>query len=150
MKTVLIAYHSQTGNTAKLAHSCNQAVDLNLVRVIYKHVSKVDVNDMLIADAYVFATPENFGYMSGELKALFDRTYNAVHEKTAGRGYALLISCGNDGSGAKASIDRILNGYGMKNTDLCVIAKGEVSPKDLKDAANVGEYMTFALDVGVL
>lgn len=106
---------------------------------------------MLVADAYIFATPENFGYMSGELKSLFDRTYYACREHTAGKAYALIISCDNDGSGAESSINRILKGYNMKNTGQCLIAKkGQSRKKQIEMAAEIGMYMVIALANGII
>lgn len=152
MKKILIAYHSQTGHTAQLADAayqgalnCGELIDINK-----KPASEVTVVDMQQADAYLFATPENFGYMSGELKALFDRTYEQSREQTAGKTYGLLIACGNDGSGAKSSIERILTGYNMKNSGLCVINKGDMQAKTLKAAEDIGQYLAVALANGII
>lgn len=152
MKTLLIAYHSQTGNTIKLVdaayHAAKQATStINVVKV---RAGQVTIDDFRNTDAYLFATPENFGYMSGELKALFDRTYELCREQAAGKSYALLISCDNDGSGAKHSIERILNGYKMKDSGLCVVAKGDITEQNMTEAYHVGEYFAVALESGVI
>lgn len=120
------------------------------INVICKQARDVQVREIQTADAYIFATPENFGYMSGELKALFDRTYEESREQTAGKCYALLIACGNDGSGAKQSVERILAGYQMKQSGLCVVAKEPVNQQSLTEAAELGEYMSVALANGVI
>lgn len=153
MKTLLIAYCSQTGNTETLSQACYQAALAcagDSVHIIYKTASEVSEGDMRCADAYIFATPENFGYMNGQLKFLFDRTYEQVREETAGRSYALLIACGNDGSGAKASVERILSGYSMKNVGQCLIVKGLPDKQSLYESAEIGRYMVMALDAGVI
>ena len=62
-----------------------------------------DAGDLLNADALVFATPENFGYMAGTLKGLFDRVFYAcmtdttaygggTESRIAGRPYAVLVA----------------------------------------------------------
>lgn len=152
MKTLLVTYHSQTGHTQQLAEACYLAANSasTEIAVIYQPASKVGCNIFSTADAYIFATPENFGYMSGELKALFDRTYEDCREQTAGKSYAILISCGNDGSGAKQSVERILNGYKMKNSGLYLVAKGENSQENIRDAQQIGEYMAVALENGII
>lgn len=152
MKTLLITYHSRTGNTEKLVDVAYQAAKqatsaINVVKVL---ANAVCLDTFRGADAYLFATPENFGYMSGELKALFDRTYEECRENTAGKSYALLISCDNDGSGAKQSIERILNGYNMKDSGLSVVAKGQLTEQDKRQAQEIGEYMAVALESGVI
>lgn len=152
MKQLLIAYHSQTGNTKQLVNAAYQAAKQcgEPIKIIKRHAAKISVMDMQTADAYLFATPENFGYMSGELKALFDRTYEQSREQTAGKTYALLIACGNDGSGAKAAVERILIGYNMKNSGLCVINQGDISESALQQAHDVGTYLAVALANGVI
>lgn len=153
MKTLLISYCSQTGNTEKLAKACYESAIATeeKIRVYCKAAPQVSINQILQADAYIFATPENFGYMNGELKSLFDRTYHACREQTAGSAYALIISCDNDGQGAKAAIERILAGYNMKNSELCLIAKGQQpQQRHLEVAKDIGQYMAVALANGIL
>lgn len=152
MKTLLIAYHSQTGNTQKLVEAAYAAAQQSTenLHIICKSARQVTVSQVQTADAYIFATPENFGYMSGELKALFDRTYENCREQTAGKHYALLISCGNDGGGAVTAIQRILTGYNMKDSGLCLIASGEITENSIKQAEEIGQYMAVALENGIL
>ena len=93
MKQLLIFYHSQTGNTQRLAEaaydgalSLNQTFDAaEQIRVVLKRASEVTINDLQLADAWLIATPENFAYMAGETKAVFDRSSDAIREQTAGR-----------------------------------------------------------------
>lgn len=152
MKQLLIAYHSQTGHTQQLVEAAYQgAIAMKTaIAVQIKPAAEATVADMRQADAYLFASPENFGYMSGELKALFDRTYEQSREYTAGKSYALLIACDNDGSGAKTAIERILRGYQMKSTQQCVIAKGDIDEKTQNDAQAVGKYLAMALSLGII
>ena len=57
-------------------------------------------DDVLRADAYVFATPENLASMAGLMKDFFDRTYYPVLDRIQGRPYAILICAGSDGTNA--------------------------------------------------
>jgi multimeric flavodoxin WrbA len=69
---------------------------------------------VLHAGAYVFATPECFGGMSGLLKDFFERIYYPTGDRLAGRGYASVIVAGQDGQGAKLGIDRIARGLQLR------------------------------------
>ncbi|MPV85231.1 flavodoxin family protein [Ostreibacterium oceani] len=152
MKTLLITYHTQTGNTKQLVDAARRganAID-SPITVNCKPTHDVSVTEMQQSDGYIFATPENFGYMSGELKALFDRTYYDAREQTAGKSYALLISCDNDGQGAVKAIQRILLGYNMKDSQLCHIAKNPQAQTDLDAAYDIGLYFAEALSLGAI
>src|SRR3546814_9262380 len=80
----------------------------------------------------LLGTPENFGYMSGLLKDFFDRTYYPAEGKTVGLPYAVLISAGNDGSGAARAIERIATGYGWRAVAEPLIVKGEIGRPGLQ------------------
>src|SRR3546814_19165898 len=80
----------------------------------------------------MLGTPENFGYMSGLLKDFFDRTYYPAEGKTVGLPYAVLISAGNDGSGAARAIERIATGYGWRAVAEPLIVKGEIGKPGLQ------------------
>lgn len=152
MKRLLIAYHSRSGHTEQLVNAAHQAAEHSGdgVHVISRLAGQTTLKDLQIADAYIFATPENFGYMSGELKALFDRTYEDARNDTAGKSYGLLISCDNDGSGAQNAIQRILTGYQMKSCNQCLIVKGKITSAALEQAKAVGQYMAVALENGII
>jgi NAD(P)H dehydrogenase (quinone) len=70
---VLIAYHSVTGNTEKMAQGVAEgaraAPDIN---VVLKRVGEVTADDLLSSDAVIVGSPVYFGNMSGEVKTFFD------------------------------------------------------------------------------
>lgn len=151
MKHLLIVYHSQTGHTQSLAESiCRGAMayrDGVETRLLKAFDSGVD--DLLWADAVLFGTPENFGYMSGALKDFFDRTYETAKNATVGLPYAIFISAGNDGSGAEFNIDRIARGYSMKRVSEPLIVRGEVDRSALQQAEELGQTLAAALELGI-
>ncbi len=123
------------------------------------------------ADALVLATPENFGYMAGSLKAFFDRTFYACMADTtqegggsasllAGRAYSVLVCAGNDGGGAMQSVDRIVTGWRMRKAHPGVIARrlggeagssrGALRSDDLAACRELGQLFAEGLAMGAL
>ncbi len=128
-------------------------------------------SDVLTADALILATPENFGYMAGTLKDFFDRTFYACMQDTtaqgggtqsqlAGRPYAVLVCAGTDGSGALQSVERIINGWRMRQVHTGIIAKrqggeagssrGDLRHEDLATCRDLGALFAEGLAMGAL
>ncbi|ETX09129.1 MAG: hypothetical protein ETSY2_01325, partial [Candidatus Entotheonella gemina] len=63
--------------------------------------------------------------------------------------YALLISCGNDGTGAVRQIDRIMTGYPMRKVAEPVICPGEVRPEYLEQCEELGLTLAMGLAMGI-
>ena len=106
-KTLLIVYHSLTGGTRQMAEGARAgAVAEAGCAVRLLHAAQAGPADVLAADGYVFATPENLAAMSGQLKDFFDRSYYAVLDQVNGRPYASLVCAGSGGSNAPRQIAR--------------------------------------------
>ena len=152
MKHLLIVYHSQSGNTARLARAAaNGAMhpDLDAVNVRLLPAAAAGSQDLLWAHGLLLGTPENFGYMSGGLKQFFDRTFYQVEGKLQPLPYALFVSAGNDGTGAVRSVQRIVNGYPFVEVQKPLIAQGEQSETHLNDVGELGLALAAGLDAGV-
>ena len=71
--TVLVTYHSVTGNTEKMAQGVAEgAKSVSGASVVLKRVGEVTESDLLASDAIIVGSPVYFGNMSGEVKAFFD------------------------------------------------------------------------------
>lgn len=114
-----------------------------------KDALEASSDDLLWADAFILGTPENFGYMSGALKLFLDRVYYDCEGKMAGRGFALFVSAGNDGSGAISSIRRILNGLAVRELQEPVLIVGEFDESRLADCEELGLTIAAGLEAGV-
>jgi multimeric flavodoxin WrbA len=97
----------------------------------------------------LLATPEHFGYMSGALKHFFDRTFYPAEGKVIGLPYALMVSAGNDGSGAVSSVERIALGYRWKKVAEPIIARGELDPPLLERCRELGQLLATGVAMGV-
>jgi multimeric flavodoxin WrbA len=115
LKTLLIVYHSMTGGTRQLADAAARAARREPeLSTRLMHARDAVAEDVLGADGYLFATPENLAAMSGQMKDFFDRTYYAALERLNGRPYGTVICAGSDGTQAAAQIERIATGWRLK------------------------------------
>jgi hypothetical protein len=87
--------------------------------------------------------------MAGAVKDMFDRTYEEAREHTAGKSCALVISAGNDGSGALKSVERILLGYRMKQVQDPIIHRGQITEAALDQCRVLGETLAAGMDLGI-
>ena len=115
MKTLLIVYHTMTGGTLQMARAAaHGATAEGSVTVRLLHASEAGSDEVLAADGYIFATPENLAAISGQMKDFFDRTYYPALDRINGRPYATLVCAGSDGSNAARQIERIATGWRLK------------------------------------
>jgi multimeric flavodoxin WrbA len=87
--TLLIVYHSLTGGTLQMVEAASTgARQEESVEVRVLHASQAGPQDLLQAQGYLFATPENLAAISGLMKDFFDRSYYGVLDRIQGRPYA--------------------------------------------------------------
>lgn len=118
-------------------------------------------NDLLGADGYIFACPENLAAMSGEIKAFFDRSYYPALDKLNGRPYAILVCAGSDGYNAVRQIQRIATGWRLKpvaapiivntsaQTPDAILAAKNLPREDLAACAELGSAMAAGMGLGI-
>ncbi|MBS0349248.1 MAG: flavodoxin family protein [Proteobacteria bacterium] len=115
-KTLLLVYHSWTGATEQMIHAVARGaasepdLDVRLLRA-----PEAGPDDLLGADGYVFATPENLAAIAGLMKDFFDRSYYGALDRINGRPYAAVICAGSDGSNAARQIARIATGWRLRD-----------------------------------
>ena len=163
MKRLLIVYHSLTGGTEQLVTAAaggarREAPDVD-VRVLT--APQAGPEDVLAADAYVFATPENLAAIAGLMKDFFDRCYYPVLGRIEGRPYATLICAGSDGSNAARQVERICTGWRLKavapalivcthaQTPEDILAPKQIPADELKRADELGAALAAGVAMGV-
>jgi multimeric flavodoxin WrbA len=115
MKALLIVYHSMTGGTEQMARAAAAGARAEPgVAVSLLRAGEARAQDVLAADAYIFAAPENLAGMSGMMKDFFDRTYYPAFERINGRAFVTLVCAGSDGRNAAHQIERIALGWRLK------------------------------------
>lgn len=71
--TVLVAYHSVSGHTEKMAHAVAEGVQsVSGTRVRVQRVEKVTAEVLFTSDAVVVGSPVYWSNMAGEVKTFFD------------------------------------------------------------------------------
>ncbi|MBL4607514.1 MAG: flavodoxin family protein [Pseudomonadales bacterium] len=149
-RNLLIIYHSQTGNTEKMANAVLKgAQEVDDVALRFLRAFDADLDDLLWSDGIIIGTPENFGYMSGAVKDFLDRTYYPAQEKVTGKPYAIFVSCGNDGSGAVFNIQRIAKGYPLSQVMEPIVCKGDVTDVALEKCHEMGMTLAAGISVGI-
>lgn len=162
MKTLLIVYHSMTGGTLQMAQAAQAGTATeSALAVKLIHARDAGAEEMLAADGYLFATPENLAAISGQLKDFFDRSYYACLERLNGRPYAALICAGSDGQNAARQIDRIATGWRLKPIAapliVCTHAQTPeeiqrpklIAAADLRRCADLGAALAAGLCLGI-
>jgi hypothetical protein len=162
MKTLLIVFHSRTGGTRQMAEAaCRGAVLEPGARARLLTASDAQGSDVLAADGYIFAAPENLAALAGEMKEFFDRTYYEVLERINGRPYAMLICAGSDGENAARQITRIATGWRLRaiadplivcthaQTPEAILAPKVIGPDDLRRCHDIGATLAMGMASGI-
>lgn len=162
MKTLLIVYHTMTGGTLQMARAAAAGAAAEAaVQVRLLPAPQAEAADMLEADGYVFATPENLAAMSGLMKDFFDRCYYGVLDRVEGRPYASLVCAGSDGSNAVRQIERIATGWRLKavapalivcthaQTPEAILRPKRIDAPDLQRCEELGAALASGLALGV-
>ena len=149
-KRLLIVFHSQTGNTARLADAVLRgARRVEETDTELKRAFDTRSEDLLASDGVLLGTPENFGYMSGMVKDFFDRTYGGAQDKVFRKPFVVFISAGNDGEGALRAIERIALGYKFKTVFTPVIARGKITDEILEQCRELGGTLAGGCAMGI-
>lgn len=162
MKNLIVIQHSMTGGTLQMAQAlvAGAATEIE-VSTRCLHATEAGPEELLAADGYVFATPENLGTMSGMLKDFFDRCYYPALDRLNGRPYATLICAGSDGQGAARQIERIVTGWRLKaiapplivithaQTPERILQSKRIDEESLRQCRELGETFAAALALGV-
>src|SRR4051812_34535939 len=105
MKMLLIVFHSLTGGTRQMAEAAFRGAASEVgMHTRLLHAANAGPEDVLAANGYIFATPENLAAIAGLMKDFFDRTYYPVLERINGRPYAILVCAGSEGHNAARQI----------------------------------------------
>lgn len=141
MSTILVVYYSRTGNTEKLVKGfAKGARNIPGVEVIVKNIEEAKVEDLLKADAIVFASPSYFRLPAWPLKKFIDDSI-AVYGKLEGKLGGALCTAGSEIGAVKCiqALKDALEEHGIKFVGEGVWCLEEPDKKALEEAAKYGE-----------
>lgn len=131
------------------------------VEVRHLPAAEARLDDVLAADGYIFATPENLAAMAGMMKDFFDRTYYGALDRLNGRSYAAMICAGSDGQSAARQIARIATGWRLRpiaepliicthaQTPEAILAEKVITEPDLARCRELGAAFGAGLTAGI-
>lgn len=163
-RRLLVVWHSFTGATAAMVDALLQGARESTgdaVQVIALRAADAGADDVLAADAVVFATPETLASMSGAMKDFFDRSYYPLLGRCEGKPYALLVCAGSDGQPTIAQLRRVALGLRLKEvaepvlvctqaqTAEAIVAGKKLPESQLARGRELGALLAAGLELGV-
>ena len=162
MKTLLIVYQSLTGGTAQMARAAAEgAAATDGVAVKIQTAPQTGPDDLLAADGFLFACPENLAGMAGLMKDFFDRCYYPALDRLNGKPYAALICAGSDGSNAARQLERIATGWRLEQiaptlivcthaqTPEQILRAKQIGAAELARCREIGATLASGLEMGI-
>jgi multimeric flavodoxin WrbA len=151
-----------TGGTLQRARAAAAAARAEPeLSVLLLQAADAGASEVLAADGYLFATPENLAAMSGQMKDFFDRTYYAALERLNGKPYGVLICAGSDGRQAAEQISRIATGWRLRSiadpvivcthaqTPEAILRQKQISAPDLTRCEDLGATLAAGIAMGI-
>ncbi|MDX1732785.1 MAG: flavodoxin [Halioglobus sp.] len=150
MARLLIVYHSQSGTCARLARAAVDAARAEQdVQVQVRRAWDASVADLAGCDGVLLVAAENSGALAGAMKDFLDRTFYPAIDKGLVKPFALLVSAGNDGRGARSQAERILSGFPFPAAAETLILRGEYSDALGEQSAQLGQAFAAGLAMGI-
>jgi multimeric flavodoxin WrbA len=151
-----------TGGSEALARAAyNGARRAQGVNVEMLNADDAGAAQVMAADGYLFAFPENLAAISGGMKSFFDRCYYPCLGALNGRPYAMIICAGSDGRNAVEQAERIATGWRLRQiaesrivcthaqTSDAILAPKAIHEDDQRAAADLGEQIATGLLMGI-
>ncbi|MFL5286945.1 MAG: flavodoxin family protein [Rhodopila sp.] len=162
MTTLLIVWHSRTGGAQQMAEAARDGAAAEAeVSTRLLSAAEAGPDDVLGADGYLFATPENLAALAGVMKDFFDRNYYPALDRINGRPYASLICAGSDGTNAARQIARIATGWRLRaiadplivctraQTPDAILAPKRIGDDELARCRELGAALATGLAAGI-
>ena len=141
MKKILVAFHSMSGNTEKVAKAVAEgAGSVEGIKVSVKKAADVSVEDFKSSDAFAFGTPDYFSYMAGMVKDMFERVFYATKSHTEGKPCLYFLTHGGGGK-AIDSLQKMCSKFKLKRVGDILSIESPVRDKHLEAARQLGKTL---------
>ena len=152
MNNLLIVANTPSANTKTIAQAVLKGAsheDIESVNATLLTPLEAGPDQVLASDGIIIGTTENFGYMSGLIKDFFERIYYPCLEEKQGLPYALYIRAGNDGTGTRIAVDKILTGLAWKAVNPPLILQGDYQQSFEQECEELGMLVAAGMDAGI-
>lgn len=149
MSHLLIVANTPSPNTQTLRDAVADGASASGLTPLVLSPFDAEAGHVLQAQAIILGTTENFGYMSGALKDFFERIYYPCLEEKQGLSIALYIKAGNDGQGAKTSVERITTGLRWNHVQPPLVLSGDYQPAFKESCYELGAGMAEGVKLGI-
>jgi len=152
-KDLLIIAHAPSENTkAMLRALLEGAADDRIENINIKCLAPLDTlaDDICSASAVIIGTTENFGYMAGLIKDVFDRCFYDCIDKTEGLPFAFYVRAGHDGTGTKKAIESITSGLKWRLVQEPLICRGQCTEDFFEQCKELGLTMAASLEADII
>jgi flavodoxin len=138
--TVLVVYHSSTGNTEKMAQGVAEgAKAVSGTSVVLKRVGEVIRDDLLSTDAVIVGSPVYAGSISGQVKTFFDNWGPKFGLEAASRNMRNKVGAAfaTGGSVSNGGADRVYRVDSGRSLEACKLCRAAVRQRCSADSARV-------------
>ncbi|MBV7256228.1 flavodoxin family protein [Pacificimonas sp. WHA3] len=159
---LLIVWHSATGGTRQMVEAAQAgAREEKGADVAVRAAPDATPEEMLAADGYLFAAPENLAAIAGVMKSFYDRCYYPVLGRIEGRPYAQMVCAGSDGENCVRQTARIAKGWRLKavaepiivcthaQTTEAILAQKTIPEAELTRCRDMGQALAAGLAMGL-
>lgn len=150
MKSLLVVYHSQSGASASLARAAHAGAREEAgVHTRLRRTWDSGIAELRCADGLILVAAENSATLAGGMKDYLDRVFYPAIDASLVIPYALILSAGNDGRGARQQAERILSGIPFTRATESLILRGETTPAHLQASEELGRAFAAGLAMGI-
>lgn len=141
-KLIYVIYHSDTGNTHKLAQLIAEGAQKEGAQVELAPASELNLAEVARADGYAIGSPDYFSYVAGEIKCFFDKVL--YDERFKGKPF---VGFGTHGGGGKVleCLNRLGKAIGLRQVAEGVQVKEAPTRDDADAVRGLGKILAQAL-----